>query len=103
MKNTADGVASTVTGAVDVVAAIPETAKSTAEAVAAVPEKIGNAVDSAVATACAVAAVPGKIADGAAGFSAWLQSVLPKACRSSGRRPTSSGRRNLHQKRSGAG
>ena len=42
------------------------------------PEKIGNAVDSAVATAEAVAAVPGKIADGVAGFSAWLQSVLPK-------------------------
>ena len=65
-------------GAVDAVAAIPDTVKSTAEAVAAVPEKIGSAVDSAVATAEAVAAVPGKIADGVAGFSAWLESILPK-------------------------
>ena len=78
VKNTADGVASTVKSTADAVASIPDTVKSTAEAVAAVPEKIGNAVDSAVATAEAVAAVPGKIADGVAGFSAWLQSVLPK-------------------------
>ena len=78
MKNTADSVSSTVTGAVDAVAALPETVKSTAEAVAAVPEKIGNAVDSAVATAEAVAAVPGQIASGVSGAVAWLQSVLPK-------------------------
>ena len=104
VKSTADSVGSAVTGTVDAVAAIPENVKNTADGVAstvkstadavgihpgyrqidgggrgrAVPEKIGNAVDSAVATAEAVAAVPGKMFDGVAGFSAWLQSVLPK-------------------------